>query len=389
MAKLRDAAGTRGLFTDGDWILSENMDKAGTVRVIQLKHVGVGEFLLKDFQFITEQTFRELRCTEVLPGDVLISRMADPIARACMVPRLPFRAVTAVDVSILRVDDRVADSRFVAHLCNSPVVRHQAESAGRGTTRSRITRTELEEVEIPLPSLPEQHRIAELLEQADWLRRTRYYALQLSTAFLPAAFREWFGDPQINQHAWQMHPLGEMALIRRGASPRPIEKFLGGTVPWIKISDGTKEDSIYITSTEDAVTPHGAAKSVRLKLGSLIFANCGVSLGFARILKIEGCIHDGWLALEKFEEHFHPIFLLQLINQLTFHFRRLAPEGTQPNLNTEIMGRFLVIVPPMPLQERFASLVERHERLRAGQREGLRQAEHLFQTLLHQAFASA
>src|SRR5206468_6784930 len=117
-----DAAGESGLFTDGDWILSVNMDKAGPFGVIQLKHVGVGEFLRKDFHFISEETFYELQCTEVLAGDILISRMADPIARACIVPPLPFRSVTAVDISILRVDRRIADVDYITHLCNSRIV---------------------------------------------------------------------------------------------------------------------------------------------------------------------------------------------------------------------------------------------------------------------------
>jgi restriction endonuclease S subunit len=151
--------------------------------------------------------------------------MADPIARACIVPRLPFRAVTVVDVSILRVDDAVADSRFITQLCNSHLVRDQVEKAARGTTRSRITRTELGEIKIPLPNLAEQQRIAGQLEQVDILNASLLRALQ-------------------------------------------------------------------------------------------------------------------------------------------------------------------VIVPPLPLQQKFAALVERHEHLRATQREALRQAEHLFQTLLHQAFSA-
>jgi type I restriction enzyme S subunit len=134
MATLKEAAGTRGPFTDGDWILSDNMSEDGTIGVIQLKHVGVGDFLRKEFQFITEKIFKELGCTEVLPGDVLISRMADPLARACIVPPLPFRVVTAVDVTILRVDDvlntyrvwlryelfrgRVSDANFQASEAN-------------------------------------------------------------------------------------------------------------------------------------------------------------------------------------------------------------------------------------------------------------------------------
>jgi type I restriction enzyme, S subunit len=211
MSTLAEVAGKRGLFTDGDWILSENMSKYGTIGVIQLKHVGVGEFIPKDFQFITEETFDELGCTEVLTGDVLISRMADPLARACILPKLPFRTVTAVDVSILRVDDSIADRNYITQLCNSRIVRDRAEVAARGTTRSRITRTELGEIEIPLPPLPQQQQIADLLVKADRLRRMRRSALHMCDDLRRGIFQEFcqrvstelsrytFGDTEIIQ----------------------------------------------------------------------------------------------------------------------------------------------------------------------------------------------
>jgi type I restriction enzyme, S subunit len=129
---------------------------------------------------------------------------------------------------------------------------------------------------------------------------------------------------------------------------------MGGTVPWIKIGDGSKGDGLYLENTHDYVTELGAKKSVFLEPGSLIFANCGVSLGFARILKIGGCIHDGWLAFEQIDKRLNQIFLLRTLNQLTSYFRSLAPDGTQPNLNTGIMSDFQMILPPLFLQEKFA-----------------------------------
>ena len=100
--------------------------------------------------------------------------------------------------------------------------------------------------------------------------------------------------------------------IRRGSSPRPIEQFLGGTINWIKIGDATNDDDIYISHCADKIIEGGLKKTVYLKAGSLIFANCGVSLGFARILKIDGCIHDGWPSLADVpEDRLDKLFLLR------------------------------------------------------------------------------
>lgn len=166
-----------------------------------------------------------------------------------------------------------------------------------------------------------------------------------------------FGDININDKGWNTQPLRDLCTIVRGGSPRPIEKFLGGDVPWIKIGDATDEESIYLHSTKEHIIQAGVHKSRMVKAGSLIFANCGVSLGFARIITFDGCIHDGWLALEDIDPQLDKVFLLQALNQMTEHFRKIAPAGTQPNLNTAIMKAYKQIIPPMHLQKEFITFV--------------------------------
>ena len=152
--------------------------------------------------------------------------------------------------------------------------------------------------------------------------------------------------------------MGDLCTIVRGGSPRPIEQFLGGDVPWIKIGDATDGDNIYLSSTKEHIIQEGVRKSRLVKSGSLIFANCGVSLGFARIITFDGCIHDGWLAMEDIDERLDKVFLLQALNQMTEHFRAIAPAGTQPNLNTTIMKAYKQVIPPIELQRDFIRFAE-------------------------------
>jgi restriction endonuclease S subunit len=169
---------------------------------------------------------------------------------------------------------------------------------------------------------------------------------------------EIFGDININDKNWVVQPLGELCNIVRGGSPRPIEKYLGGDIPWIKIGDATNWDNIYLYSTKEHIIKEGVERSRFVKSGSLIFANCGVSLGFARIITFDGCIHDGWLALQNIDERLNKVFLLQSLNQMTEHFRKIAPSGTQPNLNTAIMKAYKQIIPPLELQRKFIQFIE-------------------------------
>ena len=295
---------------------------------------------------------------------------------------LPEQAYVVSHLATLEVKPHVDPTwlqYFWEHYCPGNLIQDPAYPS--------ISLEAISNVEIELPPLPEQKRIAAILAKADRLRRLRRTARDLSDTYLQSVFLEMFGDPVSNPMGWEKTKLGSLCQIIRGASPRPIKDFLGGTVPWVKIGDGTQGDDLCITSTKDHIIEEGVSKSVFLKSGSLVFANCGVSLGFARILKIDGCIHDGWLAFNEIDERrIHPVFLLKALNQITPYLRSLAPTGTQPNLNTGIMKMLHVILPPLPLQQQFARTVHKFERLRAQQDEAERQAGHLFQTLLQRAF---
>lgn len=241
-------------------------------------------------------------------------------------------------------------------------------------------------LQIPLPPLAEQEKIAYELDKISDLIAKRKSQIEKLDLLVKAKFVEMFGDPVENPMGWRKSKLGQICRIYRGASPRPIDNYLGGTVPWIKIGDATKGDEIYISSTKDYVTEEGANKSRMIRCGGLIFANCGVSLGFARILKLDGCIHDGWLAFEKYESHLNQIFFLKAINFSTLYFRQTAPDGTQPNLNTGIMKEFQQICPPLALQTQFANYVQTVEKSKAKMEQGLAELETLYKARMQEYF---
>ena len=202
-----------------------------------------------------------------------------------------------------------------------------------------------------------QAKIKDELENIETLINSKKESIIDLDKLIKSRFIEMFGDPMINDKNWESKPLGELCSIVRGGSPRPIEKFLGGNIPWIKIGDATDGDELYITKTAQYIIPEGLPKTRFIKAGSLIFANCGVSLGFCRILKIDGCIHDGWLAFQDISKSLNSIFLLSSINQTTQELRDSASGGTQPNLNTQIMSKYIQIVPPLYLQEKYVDFL--------------------------------
>ena len=244
----------------------------------------------------------------------------------------------------------------------------------------------LKEVDIPLPSADEQQEIVDTLDKISELIARRKEQLAKLDQLVKSRFIELFGDINTNDKGWEIQPLGELCTIVRGGSPRPIENYLGGDVPWIKIGDATKGDNVYLHSTKEHIIQDGVKKSRMVKSGSLIFANCGVSLGFARIITFDGCIHDGWLAMEDIDERLDKVFLLQALNQMTDHFRKIAPAGTQPNLNTAIMKAYVQIIPPMELQKKYIAFVEQTDKSKLAIQQSLDKLETLKKSLMQEYF---
>lgn len=156
------------LFDDGDWIESKDQSAEG-VRLIQTGNVGIGVFLNKSDKqrFVSEDTFVRLNCLEIFAGDVLVSRLPEPAGRACIVPPLNTRMITAVDCTIIRFVD-YNPVVFVAY-SQTKSYQDKVALALAGSTRQRISRKELGAIPIPVfPTIDEQNAIASIISDMDY-----------------------------------------------------------------------------------------------------------------------------------------------------------------------------------------------------------------------------
>ena len=162
-------------YFDGDWIESKDQASAG-VRLLQLADIGAGRFLDKSSRFVSNETFERLHCREVLAGDFLVSRMADPIGRTCVVPNLDHRLITVVDACVIRPPTMSThEHSYWLALLNSAEWTRACERAAGGTTRTRISRSKLELLRIPDLTLRERidvgATLAGIAQVRDALRR--------------------------------------------------------------------------------------------------------------------------------------------------------------------------------------------------------------------------
>ena len=136
-----------------------------------------------------------------------------------------------------------------------------------GATIPHIYFKDYQNEPIIIHSKEQQNQIVFILEKIEKIIEDRKQELVCLENLVKARFVEMFGDININDKGWNTQPLRDLCTIVRGGSPRPIEKFLGGDVPWIKIGDATDEESIYLHSTkEHIIQAECPSKVVWLKL---------------------------------------------------------------------------------------------------------------------------
>ncbi len=265
---------------------------------------------------------------------------------------------------------------------------------GRGATFAEINKEIMEEVLIPYRDIAEQQRIAGLLEQADRLRRTRRYALELSDSFLPAAFVELFGDPLENPRGYKVEELGELLQIPPGlGTTKPCEP--GGNLRCVRVGEvgfgGINLDACGFVNLSESERRRFVVEADDILLARAIgsedhLGKLSICQPHTEILTFDSHLMRVRVNLSRLLPQFLAALLWSSGGRRLF-MRQARRTAVQFNINAEQMSKLAIPLPPLAQQQKFAALVARHEHLRATQREALRQAEHLFQTLLHRSFS--
>ena len=232
--RFRDIAGENGMFKDGDWIEKKDQDDNGNVRLIQLADIGAGYFKDKSDKRITETKAIELNCTYLKKGDILITRLGEPLCKACIFPYEGLY-ITAVDIAILRIGLQEIDSKYLVYLINSPWFKDQVKQYESGTTRKRISRKNLDCIDMTFPPIEEQQRIVtrieELFSELDSAVETLRKAKQQLEVYRQAVLKEAFDG--LNESV-TMDTLAVM--IDPQPSHRTPAVYDGG-IPYIGIGD--------------------------------------------------------------------------------------------------------------------------------------------------------
>ena len=281
------------------------------------------------------------------------------------------------------------DPAYFAHFFRTREYRRRVSALAAGANINNLRNEHLDEFQIPLPPLPEQRRIAEILDKADALRAKRRAALAQLDTLTQSIFLDMFGDPATNPKRWPKASFEELFEIARGGSPRPIDDYITDDpdgINWIMIGD-TVEGGKYITSTRKRIRPEGARRSRAVNPGDFLLTN-SMSFGRPYIMRTSGCIHDGWLVLSPRREDVEPNYFYALLGTQAVYaeFARRAPGATVKNLNIDLVRGVTVPVPPLPTQQKFAAVVASIEGRASTYNRALAECDALFTVLQHHAF---
>lgn len=298
---------------------------------------------------IDERRFRQDVGIQLKERDLLITKDGT-IGKTAIVHDCPEQATLNSGVFVVRAINGDVVPEYLYYVLNS----HQFELFMRniltGSTIKHLNQEHFYKFSFEAPESPQQSQIAEVLASVDEaIDKTR--ALVEKYNNIKTGMMQDLLERDLSETT--SVALGTVTTIARGGSPRPIQSYLttdDSGVNWIKIGD-TSLVSKYIVSTKEKIIEEGAKYSRRVKIGDFILSN-SMSFGRPYILKIDGCIHDGWLSISDYEDNIDKDYLYYILcaERTQRQFDALSAGSTVHNLKSETVKSVVIPLPAIPEQ---------------------------------------
>jgi type I restriction enzyme S subunit len=261
-----------------------------------------------------------------------------------------------------------------------------------GVAQPQITGQSLARFQIPLPPLAEQKRIAAILDAADALRTKRREAIAQLDALLQSTFLTLFGDPVTNPMGWEMAAMGSQLRVIGGYAFKS-EDFQESGLPVIRISNLNKDSIDLDGCARIPKAKIGKGEKFRIIAGDTLIAMSGATTG--KLGLVPDDLKDEWYLnqrvgafripeISRIDREYLRALLASPFYQ--HHVLNLAGGAAQPNISGKQLESAEIPLPPLPLQQKFAAIVESIERQKTTQRAHLAELDALFAALQHRAF---
>ncbi|MCK4677764.1 MAG: restriction endonuclease subunit S [Bacteroidales bacterium] len=278
-----------------------------------------------------------------------------------------------------------------------------AESLASGTTFKEISAKNFAKIPIPLPPLPEQHRIVAKIEKLfseldngiASLKKAKEQLKVYRQSVLKWAFEGRLTEDNIEDGIlpsnWKMKKIDDICDVVRGGSPRPAgdPKYYNGNIPFLKVADLTKDNGKFLTSFTYTIKEAGLKKTRQINPNTLIISNSGATLGVPKICMLQATMNDGIAAFLNLDYRTNQ-YLYYFWQSKTLELRNINQGAAQPNLNTAILKNYIIPYCDFNEQERVVKKIESRfsvaDNLEKTIDQSLQQAEALRQSILKTAF---
>jgi type I restriction enzyme S subunit len=320
-------------------------------------------------------------------GNVLYSKLR-PYLNKVICPTEPGIATT--ELVPLRPRKDLLDRRYLTYYLRSNHFLGFANVAVAGVKMPRIIMTKFWKHQIPLPTLFEQRRIVEILDQADQLRKKRAEADAKAARILPALFYKMFGDPATNPRNWNIKSLDQVirGKPQYGANASAVE-WLEGMPRYVRITDITQDGRL--SQSGVATLDLENWEPYRLVPGDLLFTRSGNTVGKTYLYRQEDglCAYAGYLIrFQADPEQVTPWYLFSLTQ--TGYYKSWVEArkrvAGQPNINGKEYSSLQIPCPPLSRQQEFTTMVESLITFQNKRVASKKRVDQLFNIILHRAF---
>ena len=328
---------------------SSKSPATGTLPVLRANNITDSGLVFEDLVYVPK---RRISSKQLLQeGDVVIAASSgslDVVGKAAMLKR-PFEGGFGAFCKVLRPRGEV-DPSYFAHFFLTSHYRRRISALAAGANINNLKNEHLDNLELPLPPMEEQRRIAAILDQAEALRAQRRAAIALLDQLPQAIFLEMFGDPVSNPMRWPLDKLGTLGTLDRGVSrhrPRNAPELLGGAHPLIQTGDVANSDG-YIRSYTSTYSDIGLKQSKKWPTGTLCIT-IAANIAKTGILTFDACFPDSVVGFTSFDRE-STQYVQVWLSLLQRTLEDSAPESAQKNINLDILRNLPIPIPPKELR---------------------------------------
>lgn len=323
-------------------------------------------------------------------GDILIAKITPCFQNGKIVQADVTRnhGFGSTEFHVVRTGDDL-DPRYLLHYLRQPIIRVEGERRMTGSGGQRRVPTEyVKNLQIPLPPIKEQRRIAAILDHADALRAKRREALAHLDELTQSIFIDMFGDPASNPSGYPVRTLGEIAEFYAGGTLPEGEDFVGQADGFalLKVSDLNLPGNERVLRSSQGWSAHPGTRSATCPAGSVVIPKRGGAIGTnkKRLTSRPSILDPNLMAIKPQQSQLGLEFLYAWFERLDLN--SLISGSSVPQLNKKDLAPLVIPVPPYELQLEFAARTNIIGHIRSGHRANLVELDALFASLQSRAF---